>query len=136
MEYDPAVHSLQCPKCKHGMVEVSHEEVTIDRCTHCAGLWFDTEEAHQLRALKGSHVLDTGDAKEGWKWDSRVDIDCPRCGKRMEQSADPKQLHIWYEMCPEHGLFMDAGEFRDFRVHSPLDWFRSLIKGDRKIVAP
>ncbi len=33
-------------------------------------------------------------------------------------------------------MFMDAGEFTDLKDESVLDWFRSLIKGNRDIVAP
>jgi Zn-finger nucleic acid-binding protein len=136
MEYDAAKHSLECPKCHHGMEEVTHEAVVIDRCTHCKGLWFDEDEAHRLKSLKDGHLLDTGSPKEGWVWDSKADINCPRCGKEMEKSADPKQKHIWYEICREHGMFMDGVEFTDFILESLLDRFRSLIKGDRKTVAP
>ena len=64
MEYDAAIHSIQCPKCQHGMEEVTHGEITIDRCTHCKGLWFDEDEAHHLKALEDSHVLDIGDAED------------------------------------------------------------------------
>jgi Zn-finger nucleic acid-binding protein len=136
MEYDAALHSLKCPKCLHGMEEITHEGIIIDRCTHCEGLWFDEDEAHHLKEIKDSHVLDSGDASEGKKWDTRVDINCPRCGKKMAESADPKQKHIWYEVCHDHGMFMDAGEFADLKHKSPLDIFRSLIKGDRSVVAP
>ena len=136
MEYNQDEHNLQCPKCHHGMEEVVHGDVTIDRCTNCHGLWFDTDEAHQLKLVKASEQVDIGDPKEGWKWDSHADINCPHCGKKMEKSADPDQKHIWYEVCPEHGMFMDAGEFTDFKQKSLLDFFRKLIKGDRNIVAP
>jgi len=136
MEYDPELHSLKCPKCDHGMEEVTHEGVTIDRCSFCNGLWFDHDEINQLKASKDGHTLDIGDAKEGWKWDSHADINCPRCGKQMEKSADPKQKHIWYELCQDHGIFMDAGEFKDYKFESMLDRFRSLIKGDRSKIAP
>jgi Zn-finger nucleic acid-binding protein len=136
MEYNADEHSLQCPKCNHGMLEVTHGEIVIDRCTNCHGLWFDEDEAHHLRKLEDSHVLDTGDPVEGWKMDSRADINCPRCGKEMEKTADSKQKHIWYEICHDHGMFLDAGEFKDLKDESLLDWFRSLIKGDRNIVAP
>lgn len=136
MEYDAQVHSLQCPKCEHGMVEITYRDVTIDRCTNCQGLWFDNDEAHQLKAIEGSEAVDSGDPKVGWKYDSRANVNCPRCGKVMEESFDPKQKHIWYEVCNEHGLFMDAGEFRDFKSEDLLDWFRTLIKGRRDIVAP
>ncbi|MEM8563533.1 MAG: zf-TFIIB domain-containing protein [Pseudomonadota bacterium] len=136
MKYQADLHSLQCPKCSHGMEEITYGEVTIDRCTNCRGIWFDTDEAHQLKQLEGSEALDVGDATEGWKWDSHADIDCPHCGKRLDKLADPQQKHIWYEVCPEHGMFMDAGEFKDFKEESVLDFFRSLVKGRRDVVAP
>ena len=136
MEYNYELHSLKCPKCGHGMSEIMHEGITIDRCSNCQGLWFDEDEAQQLKKLKGSRLLDKGDATEGWKWDSRADINCPRCGKPMDKTADSKQKHIWYEVCHDHGMFMDAGEFADFVAETPLDWFRGLIKGNRETVAP
>ena len=52
MDYDKTVHNLQCPKCHHGMEEVTHEGIAIDRCTHCKGLWFDEDEAHHLKKLE------------------------------------------------------------------------------------
>ncbi|AQA18546.1 hypothetical protein BST95_10185 [Halioglobus japonicus] len=136
MEFNESVHSLKCPKCGHGMEEVTHEGITIDRCTNCRGLWFDADEAQQLRSLPDSAMVDSGSAKEGWKWDSRVDINCPRCNKPMELTSDAKQKHIWYEVCPEHGIFMDAGEFSDFKDENLLDWFRGVIKGSRETVCP
>jgi len=136
MEYNPDTHSLQCPKCEHGMDEVTHEGVSIDRCTNCHGLWFDDDEAAQLKSKQGSEAVDTGDPAEGQKWDSHADINCPRCGKEMEKSADPKQIHIWYEVCSDHGMFMDAGEFTDFKEESLIDYFRGLIKGNRETTAP
>lgn len=137
MDYNPDTHSLKCPKCGHGMDEVTHGEVAIDRCSNCHGLWFDADEAHQLKNILGSEAVDIGDPGEGQKWDSRENINCPRCSKPMDKTADPSQKHIWYEACSEHGMFMDAGEFKDFKDEAKvLDWFRGLIKGDRSLIAP
>ena len=60
MEYDPDVHNLECPKCVHGMDEVTFEGITIDHCTNCVGLWFDADEAQQLKIAHGSESLDAG----------------------------------------------------------------------------
>ena len=136
MEHNSGVHSLQCPKCDHGMDEVTHDGITIDRCSNCHGLWFDDDEAFELKRKSGSESVDTGDPAEGKKWDTHADINCPHCGKAMEKTADPKQLHIWYEICRDHGMFLDAGEFADFKEESLLDCFRGLIKGDRETTAP
>lgn len=131
MEYNADVHSIECPKCRHGMEEITYGDVTIDRCTNCAGLWFDDDEADRLKGKWMGDALDTGDASEGKKWDTVEDIACPRCGKDMHKSADPEQVHIWYEVCDEHGMFMDAGEFTDYKHETLADWFRGLVKGKR-----
>ncbi len=131
MEYDEGAHAFKCPKCDHGMEEVSHDGIVIERCTHCQGLWFDTDEVDQLRSSEGGHALDTGDPEEGWKWDTVDEVDCPHCGKKMEKTAAEGQRHIWIEVCHEHGMFLDAGEFTDYKDKTLLDFFRGLIKGTR-----
>jgi Zn-finger nucleic acid-binding protein len=114
------------------MTEITYGgDVVIDRCTNCDGLWFDHGEAELLKNKWMGDALDMGDAKIGKKWDSVEDIACPRCGKDMVKTADPVQSHVWYETCPEHGMFMDAGEFTDYKHETLADWFRGLIKGKR-----
>ena len=132
MEYNEEIHSIKCPKCGHGMEEVTYGgDVVIDRCSHCAGLWFDNGEAERLKGKWMGDVLDKGDPIKGKQWDSVEDVACPRCGKDMQKGSDPKQTDIWYEFCEEHGTFMDAGEFTDYKHETLADWFRSLIKGSR-----
>jgi Zn-finger nucleic acid-binding protein len=113
------------------MEEVTYQDITIDRCTHCQGLWFDGDEAQQLRKIEGSETLDKGKSALGRKYDSVEDINCPRCGRTMEKSFLWKQTHIWYEICREHGIFMDAGEFTDFKFETLMDLFRGVVKGKR-----
>lgn len=132
MEYNPELHSIKCPKCGHGMEEISYGDVAIDRCSHCRGLWFDTGEAERLKARWMGDALDVGDPSTGKRWDKVEDIACPRCGRDMVKLSDPRQKHIWYEMCSEHGMFMDAGEFTDYKHETLADWFRGLIKGERQ----
>ncbi len=132
MKYTPEIHSMECPKCGHGMTEITYGgDVVIDRCTNCQGLWFDTGEDDLLKNKWMGDALDTGDAKTGRKWDNVEDIACPRCGKDMVKTSDPVQTHVWYETCPEHGMFMDAGEFTDYKHETLADWFRGLIRGKR-----
>jgi Zn-finger nucleic acid-binding protein len=133
MEYNPDLHTLQCPKCFHGMEAVTHEGITIDRCTHCQGLWFDGDEAQQLKNSPGAEVLDKGSPKKRQHYDERADIRCPHCSQPMDKAADWKQTHVWYEVCRNHGIFMDAGEFTDFKHETLLDILRDFIKGKRPV---
>lgn len=43
-----AAHWLRCPKCGSEMGEQSFENVTIDQCTSCKGVFFDSGELELL----------------------------------------------------------------------------------------
>ena len=132
MEYDSNVHSIECPKCGHGMKEVSYgSDLLIDRCSNCQGIWFDKGEATLLKSKWMGEALDTGKASEGRKWDSVENVACPRCGQEMSKVSDPDQPHIFYEVCQERGMYLDAGEFTDLANETPADWFRKIFKAPR-----
>lgn len=49
--------SMQCPRCNASLLEEKFEEVAIDKCDNCGGVWLDSGELEQLIRK------DTGD---GW----------------------------------------------------------------------
>ena len=119
---------MDCPKCRSPMTAVTSHGIELDRCTQCEGLWFDAQEARKLKDLPGSGAVDVGHANIGKHYDEIREVDCPRCGVRMENIADPHQKHIILEHCPQcDGLFMDAGEFRDYRQEDLWDFLRMFF---------
>lgn len=40
--------TLKCPRCDGALVEITFEEVLIDRCNKCHGLWLDAGELERL----------------------------------------------------------------------------------------
>ncbi len=122
---------MQCPKCDSSMKEIKisilHGTVVIDQCENCQGLWFDHGEAEALKGRWMADFVDSGDPESGKAYDEVRDINCPRCGKPMKHVTDPKQKHLTYEVCEEHGMFMDAGEFTDYKHETPMDLFRGLV---------
>jgi len=102
---------MRCPKCDADMEEVTCEEVVIDRCSGCKGLWFDSGEAEQLSKRWIAEFIDTGDPAVGAQQDTLDTIPCPRCGETMKRFFDIDKAHIQFEQCDEHGQFFDAGEF-------------------------
>ncbi len=114
------------------MEEVTYgRNMTIDRCTNCKGIWFDTGEAEALEGKWMSELVDSGDPAVGREYNKIANVECPRCGKTMKKLSDPKQPHIWYEVCEEHGVYFDAGEFADYKHETLLDKFRDLLAGER-----
>lgn len=109
------------------MAPVVYREIEVDRCTDCGGLWFDPVELERLKAARGSEAIDAGDPKRGRELNSMKRVLCPTCGTSMLRMVNPRQTHIWYERCPScYGVFLDAGEFKDYKHETLLDLVRDL----------
>ena len=138
-----------CPKCSAHLKPVLYQEVEIDRCLHCGGIWFDSLEAETLKQMKGSESLDSGSLETSSPFDEvrgspvvarrslsdKVgrEINCPRCYTAMMRMLDLDRYSIWYEKCSRcHGVWLDAGEFKKFKrnftsknlLHRAKDVFR------------
>ena len=102
---------MQCPKCDELMEQVTCNQVVIDRCLGCRGLWFDNGEAESLSDRLVATFIDTGDPVKGQVMDDIDDIACPHCGHPMRRFFDIEASQVQYEECDEHSKFFDAGEF-------------------------
>ncbi len=123
---------MQCPKCTGNMEPVMFQNIEVDRCVACKGLWFDAFEKDQLEKLEGAEQLDIGDAALGRELNKKERYLCPKCSGVMSQMVDPKQSHIWFEQCSScSGTFFDAGEFKDLKEHSVVDILKSLTTPER-----
>jgi hypothetical protein len=89
-------------------------------------------EHEHLKAIEGSEAIDIGEAAKGKILNEIDDIKCPNCSAPMLKMVDRDQPHIWYESCPScFGVFFDAGEFRDYKEKTVLDFFRDLFTKER-----
>ena len=102
---------MRCPKCNVKMEEVTCEDVQIDRCAACKGIWFDSGEAETLSRKWIAEFIDIGDPEVGHRLNSLDTIACPRCDETMERFFDIEGRQVQYERCAKHGQFFDAGEF-------------------------
>lgn len=124
---------MECPKCQGLLNKVLFEEVQVERCSSCSGLWFDATELNQLLAMKGAERIDSGDKRDFQKTSSIEDYRCPKDGSKMIKMVDAKQGHVWYESCGIcKGIFLDATEFKDLKGKSVLDFVRTLLTPQRK----
>ena len=124
---------MNCPKCSAAMEKVQYESIEVDRCTDCRGIWFDMLEQEHLKALEGSEEIDIGDPEVGKQTNIVDQINCPVCATRMIRMVDGRQPHIWFESCTVcYGVFFDAGEFRDYKQETILDFFKDLFSRERK----
>lgn len=47
--------AINCPKCDGRLVEIKYEDVQIDRCDRCNGVWLDSGELERLTGQEESH---------------------------------------------------------------------------------
>jgi Zn-finger nucleic acid-binding protein len=115
------------------MVKVSFAGVEVERCTDCQGIFFDELAREQLEKTKGADAIDIGDPETGREFNKVDRIICPNCQTPMIRMVALGQHHIWFERCKVcGGSFFDAGEFRDLKHHTVIDFFRDLVAKARK----
>ena len=111
-----------CPKCKTDMETIEFENVEVDRCKNCNGIWFDVGEEGLMLGADAAKAIDTGDRSIGREANKINNYRCPRCDGGMLRRVDPKQSQIRYEECTScKGTFFDAGEFTDLVKDSIAD---------------
>jgi Zn-finger nucleic acid-binding protein len=115
---------MKCPKCDGELVSSKFEDVEIDRCRGCKGLWFDAFEHEELTRREGSQAIDREGPAKAVAGGSKL---CPRCSVKMIDMVVAAQPHIKYESCGVcHGVFFDAGEFLDFREETLGETLRAI----------
>ncbi len=123
------IPEMRCPKCDAKMEKVEYEGVKIERCKQCKGIWFDMLEKDELKAKAGSESVDSSDKVMGKEYNTKKNVNCPKCLTPMTRKRDRKQNHIVYDYCPTcHGTFFDAGEFTDFKQETILDFIKKILK--------
>jgi Zn-finger nucleic acid-binding protein len=120
---------MKCPKCQSQFETITFQEIEVDRCLGCRGLWFDMLEKEDLVRIEGSEAIDIGSDQVGEKYRDMQHVKCPHCKVEMLPMVDKDQFHIKYESCPIcYGTFFDAGEFRDLKENSVLERFMHMLQ--------
>lgn len=101
---------MNCPACKNPMVILELNQVEIDYCSECKGIWLDNGELDL--------IFSTSDRKEISKsFSIKNDFDeikrrCPNCKKKMDK-VEFESTGIIIDKCiDEHGVWFDSGELK------------------------
>ena len=119
---------MRCPKCGSDFETFTHQNVEVDRCNQCGGIWFDAAEKKNLEQIDDAAIIDSGDRRVGKNYNEMRNINCPKCDVAMYRVADKTQFHIEYESCPAcYGTFFDAGEFKDLNELTVVERFKKMV---------
>jgi len=113
---------MDCPVCKNAMITLELQEVEIDHCTECGGIWLDAGELEMLlgEPEKASQLLNSFKTDHTSTEKPRK---CPICLKKMRKiivgSSKPVLL---IDKCHRgDGLWFDKGELQDIFDRAQLD---------------
>lgn len=106
-----------CPACHHAMVIVEHENIELDYCTNCKGVWFDSGELELL--LEAAELENYGifldriiNSREASSTEKKRR--CPICNKKMKKSYIDEDNQLLVDICKkQHGIWFDGGEVAD-----------------------
>ena len=103
-----------CPVCNSDMIVVEHDDIELDYCSSCHGVWFDAEELELLLRslnLESSelllHTLLQSPETETPEKKRR----CPICRQKMKKTTIGEEHKILLDACwSDDGLWFDGGE--------------------------
>ncbi len=132
-----------CPHCEVPMSSfqaLKDENVIIDMCPECYGMFFDRGELRYLVNLltdnKEINVnkIDIGDLKDIDHVRSTDYVKCPVCGDTMHRINYEDSSGIIFDYCKKHGIYLDSGELKQILAWKKTSKFDFISDNKRKIV--
>ena len=110
-----------CPVCKSHMIVVEYNNIELDHCNDCHGVWFDSTELELLlKSLNlDSHNLLLDDIlKLPEAESSERKRRCPICRTKLKKTTIGEHPRVLIDVCPQkHGVFFDGGEVAQLLKH-------------------
>ena len=103
-----------CPVCNKDALTVEYENIELDYCPNCGGVWFDAGELDLLLEAAGlgnersflQSVANSPEVKTG-----ENKLRCPVCRRKMKKVMMEEHQKIVTDICiGEHGIWFDGGE--------------------------
>lgn len=99
-----------CPVCKNSMVVLELEQVEIDYCSGCEGIWLDAGELELLLETEEEKAGIINLFKEAGPIKEKS-YNCPICNKYMLKFNIGENQKVMIDKCKKnHGLWFDKGE--------------------------
>ena len=113
---------MDCPVCTNAMITLELDDVEIDHCLGCGGIWLDAGELEMLLGDSESakSVVESFKTADGCAEKLRR---CPICLKKMEKIlAGQGSKGVLIDRCKKaDGLWFDKGELEDIFAGAEFD---------------
>lgn len=106
---------LSCPRCSEMLLGRLVEEVLIDECPACHGVWVDMVALDRIlderRQARAERILGASPAAEpSIRQPGPMYVGCPECGNMMNRRNFARGAGVIVDVCRPHGTWFDGGE--------------------------
>jgi Zn-finger nucleic acid-binding protein len=102
---------MKCPKCNLVMKPYVFENIEVDRCDLCNGVWLDKGEMEAILEKKLGTQVDISEFNRDSEIYNEIPAHCTKCDKEMEEKKATGDIVInWCSGC--ESVFFDPGELR------------------------
>ena len=115
-----------CPKCDVPLFVLHFQDLDVDFCHHCRGLWLDAGELEAIMTRTGAQTTDPllkFQEQAGTEPKGRPHL-CPRCDTALHeiQVERPGSPTLTLDKCPRgHGLWFDDHELQQLLAMFPTE---------------
>ncbi|MDD3818198.1 MAG: zf-TFIIB domain-containing protein [Thiovulaceae bacterium] len=126
-----------CPDC---LVQLESSDVgvkerfIIEKCPKCYGLFFDHDELEKLlkESVDVSHRIDRQKLHALMQYprhqDKIIYRRCPVCNQTMQRRNYARTSGVIMDVCFEHGIWLDAGEFKQLQEWARLGGVQKALQ--------
>ncbi len=112
---------MNCPFCNNPLVILELNQVEIDYCTNCHGIWLDNGELELLLkdAKEKTQLLNSFNINKN---SGEKILKCPICSKKMEKVNCGTGNKVLLDKCKkDHGIWFNEGELEQVVEMGGLD---------------
>jgi Zn-finger nucleic acid-binding protein len=104
---------MNCVACNEPMVVLELNEVEIDHCLSCGGIWLDAGEIELLLSDSSEAAALMTQVTRGRNRQAGK-RPCPICNKKMDVVSVGAEREVEIDLCRRnHGIWFDRGELKE-----------------------
>ena len=119
---------MECPRCQAVLSEIMLDEIVLDRCSQCGGIWFDFAEFERILSRESRVIqalLPEGGTTEP---EEAHELPCPRCNGTLIRMGAPTGPTSYYGCLTCYGRWLDGNEIERMLGRSLAIKFEKLFQ--------
>lgn len=114
---------MNCPRCNSNLSTTEIQNITIEMCPSCDGLWLDKFEITKILncesdSIKSSEIAAALEKDKNINNTENKSIKCPACSSEMTNTSYMFNNNINVDLCPKcFGIWLDDGELKEIINH-------------------